>query len=95
MVERDFATDGKMKPLPEEERKKLKGFLPFYSVDTKEEKNAVINLAIRRGEFIQHADGSLIEATLYREQTLENLYLAGERLEALRAEWESTREMEK
>lgn len=61
----------------------MKGYLPFYSVDTKEEADALMALALERGEFYRQPDGIILEMTLYSDQTLENLYLAGERLAAL------------
>jgi hypothetical protein len=86
VVERDFTPKGKMKPVSAADRKKLKGRLPFYSVDTKEEADALIEMALERGEFVRTDDGRLMEVTLIYEQTLDNLYLAGDRLAAIHEE---------
>lgn len=76
-----------MKPITDPAVKKaLKGRLPLMSVDTAEEAEALIELAIERGELFRREDGALIETTLMYEQTLENLYLAGERLASLHKE---------
>lgn len=72
-----------MKPPDAETRRKLNGYLPFYSVDTREEADALVALAIEAGEFVQGPNGEIIEVTLAYEQTLENLNLAGDRLAAL------------
>lgn len=81
MVERDFTLDGRMKPITDKEiKRKLRGFLPFFSLDTREEVDAVIARAIEKGEISRQADGTLVEMTLLYEQTLENLELAGARL---------------
>lgn len=69
-----------------EDKRRLEGHLPFYSVDTREEVDALIALALERGEFVRQADGGLVEMTLYNDQTIENLRLAGERLAALHEE---------
>lgn len=75
-----------MRPVKQEARDPLKGYLPFYSVDTREEADALVELALERGEFFRQSDGTIIESTLLVEQTLENLELAGERLAALHKE---------
>lgn len=69
-----------MKRLDSKEGKTLRGFLPFYSVDTREEADRLVEFALETGEFYRQADGSILEMTLYREQSIENLRLAGERL---------------
>lgn len=76
-----------MKPITDKSvKKELQGRLPFYSVDTAEEAEALVALAVERGEFYRREDGVLIETTLLHEQTLENLELAGDRLAALHEE---------
>jgi hypothetical protein len=82
VVERDFTKAGKMKQMNKEQRTKIKGFLPFYSVDTQEEVDAIIKLALEAGEFVQK-NGELYETTLIYNQSLDNLYLAGEKLAEL------------
>lgn len=72
--------------MSKEDEARIKGHLPFYSVDTREEVEALTKLALQRGEFFLQADGSIIEMTLLEEQTVDNLRLAGERLAALHAE---------
>ncbi len=79
-MERDFTKKGTMKPVSREMASTLKGYLPFYSVDTREEADAIIFEALRCGEFHMQYDGSIVEVTLLYEQSLENLDLAGERL---------------
>jgi hypothetical protein len=80
VVERDFTRDGKMKIIGQKDRKDLNGYLPFFSVDTREEADAVIAEALRVGELWRQADGTIVETTLLHEQTIENLRLAGERM---------------
>lgn len=55
----------------------VEGHLPFYSVDTREEAERITHLAIARGEFLVQRDGSLVEARLRAEQSLEKLAEAG------------------
>ena len=86
MVERDFALDGSMKPMSHQDRQRVNGHLPFYSVDTKEEADALVALALERGEFFRKPNGDIIEVTLAHEQTLDNLRQAGENLAALHKE---------
>lgn len=87
VVERDFTKTGRMRNVSAADRAKLKGYLPFFSVDTKEEADALVELAIERGEFIRREeDGVLFESTLLYDQTIENLNLAGDRLAALHEE---------
>jgi hypothetical protein len=90
VVERDFTRSGKMmRSMSPEDRARVKGHLPFYSVDTREEADALIAAAVESGEFIRREeDGALFEATLLREQTVDNLDLAGERLAQLHAQLE-------
>lgn len=83
MVERDFADDGSMLPMSRADKARVKGHLPFYSVDTREEADALTQLAIEEGEFVQQHDGTLIEVTLVRQQTPARLALAGEHLAVL------------
>lgn len=83
VVERDFTPKGRMKPASKELQAQLKGYLPFYSVDTKEEADAILERAIEVGEIVRRDDGALVEVTLAYEQTLENLELAGQRLWAI------------
>jgi hypothetical protein len=86
VVERDFTPKGTMKPMSAADKKRLKGYLPFYSVDSWDEANVLIEAALERGEFLRQADGTIIEATLVYDQTLDNLHLAGDRLSALHEE---------
>lgn len=84
MVERDFTRTGKMKhKLPPEDARRIKGHLPFFSVDTQEEVDAVIAEALRVGEFARNGRGDLVEVTLAYEQTPENLREAGRQLEEI------------
>ena len=86
VVERDFAPNGHMKrKLSPADESRVKGKLPFYSVDTKAEADALVELAVETGEFFRREDDTLIEVTLAYEQTLDNLRLAGERLAGLHA----------
>lgn len=52
------------------------GFLPIYSVDTEEEAHDLLLLACGRNQY-----GEFIAKELAAEQTLENLYAFGARLE--------------
>ena len=73
-----------MKPVRKEYRDLLRGYLPFYSVDTRAEADALIQAALAAGEFYQpDPDGPIIEVTLAADQTLENLETAGKNLAAL------------
>lgn len=86
VVERDFTRNGRMKvKVSPADEKRLKGHIPFYSVDTREEADALIEAAVAAGEFARTADGRLVEMTLYEEQTLDNLLLAGKRLADIHA----------
>lgn len=71
-------------PNPADEQR-IKGRLPFFSVDTREEVNAVIREALAVGELAYNNAGQLVETTLAYEQTLDNLQLAGERLAEIHA----------
>lgn len=84
MVERDFTQRGEMRPASKEQRRALEGYLPFYSVDTREEADALVAAALDAGEFMQsYPGGPIIETTLAEEQTLDNLRQAGVNLMAL------------
>lgn len=72
-----------MKPIPAAEHRDIKGFLPFYSVDTREEADALIEEALRTGEFARNDKGELVEVALAYEQTPAGLIQAGDRLAAL------------
>jgi predicted lactoylglutathione lyase len=87
VVERDFYQNGKMKGITDEDTiRRIKGHLPMFSVDTVEEVEAVIDRALEVGELVRQSDGGLVEMSLYSEQTIANLNLAGERLAAIHAE---------
>lgn len=66
-----------------EDQKRIKGHIPFYSVDTVEEAEALIEAALACGEFARKEDGTLVETTLMYDQTPANLTEAGERLAAI------------
>lgn len=83
LVERAFTPDGEMKPMSRADKARVKGHLPFYSVDTMEEALALVELAVSEREFFRKPDGTLIEVTLVLDQTVDNLTLAGQRLAAL------------
>lgn len=89
MVERDFhPKTGRMtSKISPEDKARIKGHLPFYSVDTQEEVDGIIQLALEQGEFVQRPDGAIFESTLLYDQSLDNLYLAGDRLAALHEQW--------
>lgn len=79
------------KRISPEDRKRIKGHLPFYSVDTIEEAEALIEAALACGEFARQKDGTLIETTLMYDQTPENLAVASDRLAALHERIEQRR----
>jgi len=54
------------------------GFLPVYSVDTKEEAQQLLVAACER-----NVDGEFVARELAHEQTLDNLYSFGARLKAI------------
>lgn len=62
---------------------RIVGHLPFYSVDTKAEADALTELAIEAGEFRRLPSGEVVEARLAYEQTPANLIAAGEALAEL------------
>ncbi len=72
-----------MKGLCAADKKRTKGHLPFYSVDTMEEGEALIEEAIRGGEFVRQPDGTLVEVTLAQFQSVASLSLAADRLAAI------------
>ncbi len=81
-----MAPNGRMKGITDPATKKrIKGHLPFYSVDTEEEAEALIEAAIREGEFFRREDGALIEVTLAYDQTPAKLGEAGDNLAAIHA----------
>jgi hypothetical protein len=85
VVERDFTLKGTMKSVSPGDKRRLQGHLPFYSVDTREEADALIKLALETGEFTLGRNGVIIETRLAQEQTLERLNEAGEALAVLHA----------
>ena len=76
--------------LSKADQARIKGHLPFYSVDTVEEAEALIEAAIAAGEFFRREDGSIIEVTLAYDQTPDNLRLAGENLAAIHRKMRAT-----
>lgn len=71
--------------LSKADQARVKGHLPFYSVDTEEEAAALIEAAIVAGEFFRREDGTIIEVTLAYDQTPENLQQAGKNLAHIHA----------
>lgn len=82
-MERDFTDNGRMRPLDRDRQRALKGHLPLYSVDTREEATRLTHLAIAHGEFLVQRDGSLVAHRLRNEQNLQNFQETTEALERL------------
>lgn len=86
-MERSFHANGRMKAMTSKaDKARTKGHLPFFSCDTWEEADAVLEEAIRQGEIARTPDGRLIEVRLAETQTIDILMDAGAALAAIHAE---------